>query len=138
MDWELCQNMSDILKPCEEVTKEISGQKYVTGSIVIPITTALISSIENLDTRNYNSAAHAFRQDLIGSLKNRFVCMFLDPRFKLYFEDQNVADNTKQHVIQLVTAQINKEDQLQVPQEEIETHCFCKQVIVFFFLMASL
>ncbi|CAH2101129.1 unnamed protein product [Euphydryas editha] len=131
MDWELCQNMCDILKPCEEVTKEISGQKYVTGSIVIPITTALISSIENLDTRNYNCAAQVLQQDLIGSLKNRFtnldksrtftVCMLLDPRFKLYFEDQNVANNTKQHVIQLVTTQINKEDQLQVPQEEIET-----------------
>lgn len=131
MDWELCQNMCDILKPCEEVTKEISGQKYVTGSIVIPITTALISSIENLDTRNYTFAAQVLQQDLIGALKNRFgnldksrtfkVCMFLDPRFKLYFEDQNVADNTKQHIIHLVTALINKEDQLQVPKEEIET-----------------
>lgn len=84
MDWELCQNMCDILKPCEEVTKEISGQKYVTGSIVIPITTALISSIENLDTRNYNFAAQVFQKDRIGSLKNRFANLDKSRTFTIF------------------------------------------------------
>ncbi|CAK1592271.1 unnamed protein product [Parnassius mnemosyne] len=36
--------------------------------------------------------------------------MFLDPRFKLYFEDQYVADTTKQRIIEMITTIINKED----------------------------
>lgn len=36
-EWELCRELCQILQPCEEVTRELSGQKYVTGSLVIPI-----------------------------------------------------------------------------------------------------
>ncbi|XP_047505129.1 E3 SUMO-protein ligase ZBED1-like [Pieris napi] len=121
-DWELCENVTKILKPFEEVTKEVSAQKYVSGSIVIPITTGLIASLENMDTSSYLETAQMFKQDLLGAIKTRFanldrsrtftVCMFLDPRFKLYFDDPSVAENTKQNVIQLVTAQIHKEDRV--------------------------
>ncbi|XP_028161108.1 zinc finger BED domain-containing protein 4-like [Ostrinia furnacalis] len=123
IEWEICEHVCHILRPCEEVTKEISGQKYVAGSMVIPITTGLISCLENLDSRLYHPTAQCLQQDLISKLKKRFVnldksriftrAMFLDPRFKLYFEDPTVAENTKQSIIQSVTSLINKEDRKQ-------------------------
>ncbi|XP_022818628.1 zinc finger BED domain-containing protein 4-like [Spodoptera litura] len=130
VDWELCEGVCKLLKPCEEVTKEVCGQKYVTGSIIIPITTGLISSVELIETYNHPIAVQMLQQDLIGALKNRFsnldrsrtftLCMFLDPRFKLYFEDQHVAESTKQHVIQLVASLINKADQDQTRPEKTD------------------
>lgn len=87
-----------MLGPREEVTRELSGEKYVTGSLVIPITMGLTQSLTNLHAENFMLAVDRMRQDIIGGIKIRFSnlsqsktftnCMFLDPRFKLYFEDQ--------------------------------------------------
>lgn len=119
-DWDACANICTILKPCVDVTKEVSAEKYITGSIVIPITTGLLSALDNINSNNYSTIGQNLLQDLISVLKRRFAnlhrsrtftkCMFLDPRFKLYFEDQNLADSTKQNIIQLVTSLIHKED----------------------------
>ncbi|CAF4838020.1 unnamed protein product [Pieris macdunnoughi] len=43
--WSIIEKLVLVLKPSEEVTKEISGDRYVTGSSVIPITIALKSAL---------------------------------------------------------------------------------------------
>ncbi|KAF9416040.1 hypothetical protein HW555_006452 [Spodoptera exigua] len=63
------------------------------------------------------------RQDLLAEIGTRFsnleqsrtytVAMFLDPRYKLYFENENIADATKKHIVNLVTAMINESERNQ-------------------------
>lgn len=60
----------------------------------------------------------AFRQNLLGQIGRRLnnlslshtfsICMFLDPRFKLYFADNNTAEEAKKMEISLVASRINK------------------------------
>lgn len=115
-EWVVIEKLLLVLRPCEQVTKEMSGQKYVTGSAVIPITTALKPSLVELilnDAEPLPDEVEKVRTNLFGELVSRFsslensrtytVCMFLDPRYKLYFENESTADNTKKHVIGLVT-----------------------------------
>ncbi|CAH2103396.1 unnamed protein product [Euphydryas editha] len=115
-EWTICKEMCVVLQPCEEVTRELSGQKYITGSLVIPITIGLTKALENLGQQNiFMPLVERLRQDLIGNIKKRFLnlnqsktfanCMFLDPRFKFYFDDAHVADETKRRIIGLVAAQ---------------------------------
>lgn len=69
VDWELCEQICNILKPCEEVTREVSAQKYVTGSIVIPITTGLLKSLENINSSAYHDSAQKLQRDLLAAIK---------------------------------------------------------------------
>ena len=74
-EWIVIEKLLLVLKPCEQVTKEISGQKYVTGSSVIPITTALKSSLVELilnDAEPLPDAVEKVRTDLFGELMSRF------------------------------------------------------------------
>lgn len=120
-EWLVCQELCIVLGPCKEVTKELSGEKYITGSLVIPITIGLTKALENLGmTNNFMPAVDRVRQDLIGGLKIRFAnltksktytnCMFLDRRFKLYFEDNNSAGEVKRRIIATVVQELNKTD----------------------------
>lgn len=115
-EWFICEELCLILQPCEEVTRELSGQKYITGSLVIPITIGLIKALEKLGIqRHFLPVVDKLRQDLIGNLKNRFLnlnrsktfgyCLFLDPRFKFYFSDPIIADDIKRRIISLLTTQ---------------------------------
>lgn len=127
-EWDVCESLILVLQPCEEVTREMSSQKYVSGSSVLPITVGLTSALNEIADPSYQQSNHIAvfpdevemcRQDLLSEIVNRFAnvensktfttSMFLDPRYKLYFENQTIADNTKKHKIGLVTAMINEE-----------------------------
>ncbi|KAF9816277.1 hypothetical protein SFRURICE_003828, partial [Spodoptera frugiperda] len=128
-----------ILHPCEEVTRELSSQKYITGSLVIPITVGLIKALEQLGEQHvFMSDIDKIRQDLIGNIKRRFYnlnnsktfgnCMFLDPRFKFYFDDPHVAEETKRRMVSLVAAQHSRDavttNNITINIEEVEpTSC---------------
>ncbi|XP_045489807.1 zinc finger BED domain-containing protein 4-like [Pieris rapae] len=57
-------------------------------------------------------------EDLLSEINNRFqnleksrtltISTFLDPRYKLYFRNATVAENTKHHVVGLVTSMIQQ------------------------------
>ncbi|KAL0811816.1 hypothetical protein ABMA28_009244 [Loxostege sticticalis] len=131
-EWQICKEATLMLEPCEEVTRELCGENYVTGSLLIPRTTGLIKALEQLTLDDVlMPCVEEMRQDLIGGIKNRFAhlsrsrtftnCMFLDPRFKLYFEDAGVAEQTKQRILAMVAqeqrteATTSTEDQIQEP-----------------------
>lgn len=117
-EWQIYKELCTVLGPCEEVTRELSGEKYVTRSLVIPITMGLTQALTNLEAENFMPAVDRVRQDIIGGIKTRFNnlsrsktftnCMFLDPRFKLYFEEQTIAEETKRRIISLVVQEQNK------------------------------
>lgn len=116
-DWDVCEGLCKVLKPCEEVTREMSAQNFVCGSVVIPITRGLKTALENAEDVNIH-LVDSFRQDLLGEIGRRFqnldrtfsLCMFLDPRFKLYFEDSSTAEEAKRTAISLVTSLIQELD----------------------------
>lgn len=97
---------------------ELSGEKCVTGSLVIPITMGLTQALTNSQAENFMPAVDRVRQDLRGGIKNRFSnlsqsktytnCLFLDPIFKLYFENQATVEETKRRIIALVFQEQNK------------------------------
>lgn len=134
-EWDVCQSLITVLQPCEEVTREMSGQKYVSGSSVIPLTVGLISALGEVASLTYRQEKNIdvfpdevemCRQDLLSEISTRFsnleqsrtytVAMFLDPRYKLYFENDNVADTTKRHIVGLVTAMINENERCRISQ----------------------
>ncbi|CAK1584211.1 unnamed protein product [Parnassius mnemosyne] len=131
-EWDICQSLIIVLQPCEEATREISGQRYLSGSSVIPLTIGLTSALNEIASSTYRQEnkisvfpdeVEMCRQDLLSEISTRFsnleqsrtytVAMFLDPRYKLYFESENVADNTKKHIIGLVTTIINENERCQ-------------------------
>lgn len=57
-EWELLDELCNILAPFEKATRDFSGSTYVTLSKIVPIITNLTSSLEpsnNLDEENYDS-----------------------------------------------------------------------------------
>jgi hypothetical protein len=46
-DWKLCEDLCTVFKPLEEVTRQISGERYLTGSFVIVFNRTLTNIYEN-------------------------------------------------------------------------------------------
>lgn len=120
-DWKLCQDLCRVLKPLEEVTRQISGEHYLTGSLVIIFNRTLSNIYENRipkDKTLHNTAievAKTIRAKLGKRLQDIeynetfAVCTFLDPRFKTHlFQDNSAAEAAKKKVIDLITFEINK------------------------------
>lgn len=122
------KNLFHVLKPCIEVLKEINTSNYVPGSMVIPITLGWKKSLENLTIL---PVIETFWYQLLNevtkyydTLKHNQVfntAMFLDPRFKLYFDDPSIAELTKNHIIELVTKLITKVDNEQDASDTLTT-----------------
>lgn len=89
-EWEIILDCTHSLKPFEIMTVELSGEKYPTLSVVIPLIRNLQHILRNLKTKT--DIGDVFRNMLmeivsrrLGILeKNKIVAKatFLDPRFK--------------------------------------------------------
>lgn len=89
----------EILSPLEKVTKEICGEKYLTGSKIIPIINCLRIQLENLTPTS--KGAIAMRATAIFEINKRFGCIeqikllslatLLDPPFKKIHFNSAVA-----------------------------------------------
>lgn len=91
------KNLMNTLKPMEAVTKEVSVEKYVTSSKIIPIASCLSKTYT---TRKTKTDVGAATKNLISEeLKTRFgtveqvhvlaLTTLLDPRFKkIHFSDR--------------------------------------------------
>ncbi|XP_022835410.1 zinc finger BED domain-containing protein 4-like [Spodoptera litura] len=119
-DWTLYSQLCQILRPFEEITKSMSGEKYVSGSSVIVVTRCLKEACEKITSRtDLLSAVTDVALTLRSGLIDRFgiieqsgtfsLCTFMDPRFKTQgFCDQNEANKTKVRVRKMVAALIAK------------------------------
>lgn len=87
----------NFLKPLELVTKEMSGDKYVTCSKIIPLVSCMINKIRNLQAET--ATACYLKDHLLIHIDKRFkniekiniyaFSTILDPRFKkIHFKDQ--------------------------------------------------
>ncbi|XP_047532135.1 E3 SUMO-protein ligase ZBED1-like [Vanessa atalanta] len=114
-EWSLFSDLNCILKPFDEITACMSGEKYVTASDVIVVTRILKHSLENFcGSINFNNEKI---QQFLHTLQHNFnrrlgnveksgtfsLCTFLDPRYKMAaFSDQTNAENTKRRVLTYV------------------------------------
>lgn len=129
-DWKTYKELCYILRPFEELTTIMSGQKYLTGSFVIVMTRCLkeacckLSEKEDLEpnTRDVVLLLKCGIEERLKGVEQSgtfSLCTFLDPRFKMQaFSDQNEAQKTKERVRKLVTSIIHENTiSDDVPQE---------------------
>lgn len=123
-EWRLCRDLCKVLKPLEEVTVQISGEQYLTGSLVIIFSRTLnriYQSVFPTDMTLHDSAmsvSNAIKSGLQTRLHNvensgtLAVSTFLDPRFKNFlFSDKTAAETVKKRVIELTISEIHKDMQ---------------------------
>ncbi|CAK1604356.1 unnamed protein product [Parnassius mnemosyne] len=119
-EWKLLSDLIKILQPFHQATETISGEKYMTGSLVIVMTRCLIAASDKLTTEPILETSKDVLYRLRTGLVTRFglversktfrTCTFLDPRYKLsVFSDQNEAKNTKNHIQDILVAMIAQE-----------------------------
>lgn len=96
MEIETIKEVLEILKPIEEVSREISGEKYLTSSKVIPIVNCLTRKLQKLNPST--EGAKELLKITLQELKHRFgpieqvsllaFATILDPRFKkIHFQN---------------------------------------------------
>lgn len=98
-EWRIIDGLINILEPMEASTRILSGDKYSTISLIIPLITGLIVSLKS--RKSSEIAVNKFRDHLVDSIKRRFAdveknCLIstatlLDPRVKntCFIEDEN-------------------------------------------------
>ncbi|XP_021941836.1 uncharacterized protein LOC110840866 [Zootermopsis nevadensis] len=96
----------------------MSGEKYATASLIIPLAIGLKNVCNILLKKSFCKEVQQVIQCYLRSIQERFgslgqsttlmVCTFIDPRFKmLAFSDKQISENAKQKVIALVTSKVN-------------------------------
>lgn len=123
-EWSVFGELCRILKPFEEMTASMSGEKYVTGSNVIVVTRILQHSLEHcvVEESDYMDSIKRFMCTLKNNFKTRLgnveksgtfsLCTFLDPRYKMgAFTDSSEAETTKQRVLGHVQEMIARKQQ---------------------------
>lgn len=129
-EWTLLEQLSIVLKPFDDITSAMSGEKYITGGSVIIITRCLIKTCEKLLTdhvaplseENEVSPAATVALNLRDGLISRLgnveksatfgICTFLDPRYKTSgFEDKAEGARIKKRVQDFVQGMIARECQ---------------------------
>ena len=89
-EWRLMDCLLSILQPAESATRVLSGDKYCSASLVIPIVTAMVVNIKMVQVSDEH--LRKLRDDLYNSIKSRFsdvedsdvytISKILDPRTK--------------------------------------------------------
>ncbi|GLV45959.1 hypothetical protein CBL_20666 [Carabus blaptoides fortunei] len=106
MENEILKEIKELLSPSETATRDISGDRYMTISIAIPIENNIHNKI--MDFTPTSNSARLLKTTLLSEINKRFgsieqiftlsVATILDPRFKtLYFKNpEDVAKSTNE------------------------------------------
>lgn len=134
-EWKIIKELVLVLRPFEEATKAVSGNNYITASMVIVRAQGLINVCDQLLKQNYTSRTNAVINKLLNGMKERnrwgniensktlARCTFLDPRFKDVPLSQSIQQTTKTDIIQLTAAIISSEslEEQQIPNTSTAT-----------------
>ena len=104
-DWSMVSLSLDALRPFEEVTREVSSEKHVSVSKVIPLVTLLLRSTASFEAKGSKLAAvlsaqcqHRFRG--IEAFYGLSISTYLDTRFKNFgFRDMANVEALKKRLI---------------------------------------
>ena len=126
-DVETIKNIVEILAPFEAVTREISADKYISGSKIIPLSRAL----QRVTCSSVQPAIQKLVDVLLCKMNRKFLNMegnmllaaptLLDPRFKKFaFTNFGIAANVSQYVIREIAASLKLEDEPPPTEHEVE------------------
>lgn len=122
IEWTIIKELCVVLKPFESATKIVSGETYMTASMVLPIVNGLSEVCYKMKTKPFASRTHQVVNSLLTAMKNKnswgniyhsktlAKCTFLDPRFKniLLSSNPSLSENIKTEIIDDVTGIIQK------------------------------
>lgn len=108
-EWKIAEGIAAVLAPFERVTSLMSGAKYPTASMVIPVLNELKQSLWRLVVDGLAEETHDLCHALVASIDQRWpnyersqlyaASTLLDPRYKdCAFLDAEAADLAKMHV----------------------------------------
>lgn len=113
-EWSIIKELCTVLRPFEEATRAVSGESYMTASIVIVLTQGLLNACKKLHTMEFNERTLMIIKQLLDNMEKRDAwknvdksktlcrCTFLDPRFKnIPFNNNNsLSETTKNEIIE--------------------------------------
>lgn len=108
-----------MLRPFEEATKAVGGDKYMTASIVIVLSQGLKNVCDELLKQNYDPRVNDVLKKLLSGMQDKdrwgniensktlVRCTFLDPQFKNVPFTESHLQQTKNDIIELTTSIIS-------------------------------
>lgn len=106
--WLILKELYKVLRPLEDATRDISAENYVTGSLVIPLITGLLSVYNNLKLKPFNSHIQTVISKVLTNMNEIFanveksktfpVCTLLDPRFKRFVTTAHTSKITQRQL----------------------------------------
>lgn len=130
-EWHVLSDCTQVLQPLETMTEEMSGEKYPTMSMVIPLLRSLEHAIKNTATET--AVGFALKNKLLEVISRRFSgwetnktaakATFLDPRFmkSSYGLDENAERLVIEELEYLIKKEKAKYQSENVEQEEDDT-----------------
>lgn len=101
IELQLASEIIDVLSPLEKVAKELSGERYVMTSKIIPLINCLKNKMQSIREKLKSPVTRSLIDRLQQSISSRFgqiesnsimaVSTILDPRFKKLHFNQNLA-----------------------------------------------
>jgi len=94
-EWAVIKELCKVLQPFEEATRSVSGEQYITASMVIVIAQGLQDVCQQLKHQDYSIQTKGLINNLINGIKDRqnwgnlqksmtlSRCTFLDPRLAI-------------------------------------------------------
>ncbi|KAB0790275.1 hypothetical protein PPYR_04880 [Photinus pyralis] len=118
-EWDFLKELIIVLRPLEEITKTMSGENYLTGSLVIILTDGLTDVYRDLCDKQFKDMSKSIIKAVLHGIITRLgdlegsnsltLTTFLDPRFKnVAFSNDSVTDRVKHLLISSLTANIKK------------------------------
>ncbi|XP_050528084.1 E3 SUMO-protein ligase ZBED1-like [Daktulosphaira vitifoliae] len=118
-EWKITKELCLVLRPFEEATRAVSGDKYMTASIVIVLSQGLKNVCDELLNQNYDPRVNNVLKKLLSGMQDKdrwgniensktlVCCTFLDPQFKNVPFTESHQQQTKSDIIELITSIIS-------------------------------
>ena len=101
-EWKLLDSLIDILQPVEAATRMLSGDKYSTLSLVIPMISAMIVNLKKIKV--CDDSLKTLKDTLITNIKTRF----LNIETNKYYTSSTILDPSKTSFLKICIDDINK------------------------------
>ncbi|XP_008178823.1 zinc finger BED domain-containing protein 4-like [Acyrthosiphon pisum] len=118
VEWIVVKELCTVLRPFESATKVVSGEMYMTASMILPIVNGLTEVSSKMNNKpEFDSRTHKVVNSISNAMKSKTSwgniylsktlakCTFLDPRFKniLFSSNPSFTENIKTEITDEVT-----------------------------------
>nr|XP_022911349.1 zinc finger BED domain-containing protein 4-like [Onthophagus taurus] len=114
-EWDIIKELVTILKPLENVTNIICGEKYVTASLAVVLTDGLLATYTDFKNQDFTDVIISVVKSILNGLHIKLnnlednnslaLALLLDPRFKSLGFSNSVSVEKATNLLQLLVAQ---------------------------------